>query len=218
MSRREDTAHSAPRDSYRRSLPLRLVVGVLVLSLACATVACDSRNEPPASWEEVNLDEQPPLLEKRNGHPALAELEEFYLGQSRDAAKNALDSLCEETVRRDSGSLGGDAYFLGCRIEDHPVLEFVRIGFWPKLDERVATLEIKRNPVPPAAVYGRFQQVFQQGFDESPDDMTLLQQAIQIETPNYRFFADWDEGLDGPTHLVVGFAPDIPLERVEGGG
>lgn len=214
MSRGECTAHPAPRDRRRRSLPLRLAVAVLMSSLAFAAVACDSHNEPPASWKEVDLDQQPQLLEKRNGHPALAELEEFYLGQSRDSAKNALDSFCEETVRRDSGSLGGDAYFLGCRIEDHPVLEFVRIGFWPKLDERVATLEIKRSSVPPAAVYGRFQQVF----DESADDSTLLQQAIQIETPNYRFFADWDEGLDGPTHLVVGFAPDIPPERVEGGG
>jgi len=194
-----------PRTTVR---PSRATIAALAILLAFASTACRSDTTPPEQWEEVDMAEQPALFEMRNGHPALADLDKLHLGQPRDAAVEALGAYCEHPVRRDSGLFGGDAYFLGCRLEDGETLRYVRVGFWPKIDDRVATLEVKRPTVPPAAVRRAFLDVF----EESPDQKLQLRR-IQMTSDRYRMFADWDhDGLEGPVHLVVGFAPDVSLE------
>jgi len=175
---------------------------------------CDSRNGTPQAWADVSLDGQPELFERRHGHPALANLEDLHLGQSREAARETLDPYCgDDVIERGEGPLGGDATFYGCRIDDMEAVQFVRVGFWPRLDNRVATLEVKRSSVPPAAVYRAFRRLL----ESEPDKQVLRSQIVQLEYPEYRLFADWDQGLEGPTHLTVGFDPEISMERVHSG-
>lgn len=197
-------------DPLRRAvLPLMLLL-FAVASLA-GLAGCDSRDGTPETWADVSLDAQPKLFERRHGHPALADLEDLHLGQSREAAEATIDQYCgDDVLERGEGPLGGDATFYGCRIDDQETVQFVRVGFWPRLDNRVATLEVKRSSVPPAAVYRSFRKLL----DQKPDKELLRANIVQLEYPNYRLFADWDQGLDGPTHLTVGFDPDIAPERV----
>lgn len=105
--------------------------------------------------------------------------------------------------------MGSDAYFLGCRLEGHETIESLRVGFWPDIGERVATLEYKRKTVPPPAVRQRYLAVV----DEKDLEETLEPRSIRIKSARYRLFADWDEGEDGPAHIVVGFSPHLPASK-----
>ena len=187
-----------------------LVVSLLLL-VAMGTAGCKSDSKPPEAWPEVTEGDQPTLFEHRAGHPAIAEIDGLYLGQEHDAALRALADYCKHPVKRGAGMFGGDAYFVGCRLEDRAPLQYIRLGFWPRIDERVATLEIKRDSVPPPVVRKQFLALL----DGKPNE-TLSHRIIQMTAGRYRFFADWDEGLDGPTHLIIGFSPNISLEAAAG--
>jgi len=201
---------------YRRSpRAIRSPVATVLSALAVAllgplTGGCESDGTRPEAWTDVSLDDQPNLFERRRGHPALTDLRDLYLGQSRDSALETIRRYCgDDVIERGEGMFGGEATFLGCRVERDGPVQFVRVGFWPRLDERVATLEVKRTSVPPAAVYDSFRRLI----DEEPDNRVLRPQIVQLEYPEYRLFADWDQGLDGPTHLTVGFDPKIAPDR-----
>lgn len=182
----------------------------ILLGLCCLLVtSCRDDSTPPDSWEDIELASEPQLFEIRQGHPALAELEGLHLGQKNEPARSALREYCEHPVRRDSRQMGSDAYFLGCRLEDHETIESLRVGFWPDIGERVATLEYKRRAVPPPTVRQRYLAVV----DESNVEETLEPRSVRIASAQYRLFADWDEGSDGPTHIVVGFSPHLPASK-----
>lgn len=191
---------------------LRPLLGLaLVVAAAGLAAGCDAQTGIPKSWGDVSAAEAPTIFERRQGHPALADLEGFYLGQRRSEARDDLERYCRgEMLRRNSEDRSGEAYFLGCRVDDTPELSFVRVGFWPRLDDRVATLEVKRPTVSPAGVYGALHAFMR----EEPKQKVLNSRVIQVVYPDYRFLADWDQGLDGPTHLTVGFDPQIDPKRV----
>lgn len=191
---------------------LRRFVSALLVAVAVGLVAgCDDPGGPPDSWADVSLEDQPRLFESRRGHPALSDIDDLYLGQSREGGLETIDRYCgDDVIERGEGLLGGDASFRGCRVDEEGTVKFVRAGFWPRLDDRVSTLEVKRSSVPPAAVYESIRRLM----DDDPKKKVLRDQIVQLEYRDYRFFADWDEGLDGPTHLTVGFDPEIPVERV----
>ncbi len=197
----------------RRTPPVVSGLIALVVAATLLVLGCRDEGTPPEIWEEVELESQPKLFERRRGHPALAELQGLYLGQDADDARRTLREYCEHPVRRDTTQTGSEAYFLGCRLSDTEPLESIRIGFWPKIGDRVATLESKRQTVPPEAVRRRYLEVVG---DEEVDE-TLHPRSIQITSARYRLFADWDEGPEGPTHLVVGFSPHIPTEKTRPG-
>lgn len=185
--------------------PARPLAAILLLGLALLALAAGCKSDqPPDAWKTVSLEDHPPVFEMRQGHPALARLEGLHLTQSHDAAVAALKKhYCPHPVRKD-GRMGDDAYFLGCRLQDHPTLQFIRVGFWPSIDDRVATLEFKRKSLPPAVVHRRFQAL-----NLEPTNQHYQQRLIQIATKDYRLLADWDEGLEGPAHIIVGLAPDF---------
>lgn len=125
-----------------------------------------------------------------------------------------LKSTCPNTVRRDSNSLSAEAFFVGCRLaasEDSP-LHSLRVGFWPRIDTKSATLEVKRDHVDPGVVWHRFRQAVD---DDQIRRKRWTGNILMVWTPTYRLFADWDEGDDGPTHITVGFAPEVGLSAVE---
>lgn len=180
-------------------------IPLVALLVTLAAVGCRNDETPPETWKTVDMAAQPTLFEMRDGHPALADLDGLFLGQPKKKALEALHAYCKHPVRRDAGMMGGEAYFLGCRLETHETLNYVRVGFWPKIDERVATLEIKRTPVPPHAVRRAYLDIL----EESPKE-TYNPRRLQIVSNSYRLFADWDaEGREGPVHVMVGFAPDV---------
>jgi hypothetical protein len=197
---------------------LRWLLLLVALGLVTGSTACDAdKREIPDAWSSISLDEAPQIIELRRHHPAPADLPaSLHLGQSHDAAMQVIKSNCPNTVRLDSKMPGADAYFVGCQLPapgtrgddiDLPEsLKSLRVGFWPRIDRRVATLEVKRTHADPAVVWRRFRQAL-------PDDADIIQarwtgQILSAATESYRLHADWDEGSDGPTHLVIGFDPD----------
>jgi len=184
----------------------------ILLALSCVLASsCRDDGTPPDDWEEVELANAPRLFETRRGHPALVELEGLHLGQEPEPARKALRAYCEHPVRRDSRQMGSEAYFLGCRLEDRETIESLRVGFWPDIGERVATLEYKRKAVTPPAVRQRYLAVVDE--DEKDVEETLEPRSIRITSARYRLFADWDEGKEGPAHIVIGFSPHLPASK-----
>ncbi|MFB6263188.1 MAG: hypothetical protein ABEL76_06110 [Bradymonadaceae bacterium] len=171
---------------------------------------CDrNSNDLPVSWDPSPTGEFPTVLERRGKHPTPADLPNLALGQSKERALEHLKTYCSDPVRREGGLWDGKAYFLGCRVEGEGDLDFVRVGFWPRLNDRVATLEVKRSSIPPVIVWRNIRNVL-----PNRTDTALLHRLIRIETKRYRLMADWDRGHDGPVHITVGFAPDISPDRI----
>jgi hypothetical protein len=182
----------------------------LLVAAIGLVAGCQDESTPPKDWSSVDQAQQPTLFEARNGHPALRDLEGLHLGQSHDEAMDALHTYCKNPVRREKGYFGGGAYFVGCRITEHDRLHYVRLGFWPRIDDRLATLEIKRATVPPMAVRHQALALF----EGQQTEQTYQSRMLQVIGDTYRVYADWDEGLDGSTHIIVGFDPDIDPARV----
>jgi hypothetical protein len=197
-------------DTIRRALDLRLRSLLVLLTATFVLVGCESK-PPEAIWKEKwgddAADEGPRVVERRRGRPAFAELEGLYLGQSPDEAKARLREYCGgDVVRRESGRDDDEAYFLGCELESDGPFRFLRIGFWPKLEGRVAVIEVKRPSTTPPAM--------QRQFTDFVESSTIEREAIRshlvaYDTSQYRLYADWDEGFDSPAHLVIGFVPEI---------
>ncbi len=173
-------------------------------------MGCESK--PPEQrwaerWDDREIAEHPQIIERRDGRPAFVEIEELYLGQSKAEAKQALRSYCgDDLVRRGSGHSDDQAYFVGCRLEDDSPLRFVRVGFWPKLDDAVAVIEIKRESLIPSAMLDQFERLVDDGDIER---QAIKDHLVAFDTSRHRLYADWDEGFDDPAHLVVGFVPKV---------
>jgi predicted small lipoprotein YifL len=189
--------------SHTLNAPLTHPFMVLVLAaLLTALAGCKSEG-PPDAWEDVDPEAQPTLFEMRASHPALADLKGLYLTQPKEEAVAHLkETYCKDPVRRES-QYGDDAYFLGCRLKDDATLAFMRIGIWPRIGNRVATLEIQRKDTKPATVYHQFRELV-----GKPTQERLEPRMIEFITDTHRMFADWDSGLDKPAHIAVGLDPD----------
>jgi len=172
-----------------------------LFGIAPLTNGCDSDDRTiPEAWSSLSLEQAPTLFEQRDGHPAPADLPgELHLGQAHDAAMEILKSTCPNTVRRDSNSLSAEAFFVGCRLAESEAgpLHSLRIGFWPRIDKKSATLEAKRDHVDPGIVWRRFRQVVD---EDQIRRKRWTGNILMVWTPRYRLFADWDEGDDGPHH------------------
>lgn len=179
---------------------------LLLLFAACTLTGlwagCDE-DARPAAWDRWgDTGTAPELLERRHGRPALTDLDGLYLGQPAEEGRTNLESYCDDPVRREQE--GSGAYFLGCPADQVDGVEMIRVGFWPRIDERVATLEVKRTFVAPPAVWSALQP-----FVDSATETNRTAQTITALDDNWRFFADWDQGYDGPVHLTVGLDPDV---------
>ena len=194
------------RVTHRPPRHISLLLCAWIAGLTLILSGCDSKG-PPDSWEEVDQTGEPRLFERRQSHPALADLDGFYLTQPEgEAIEHLKETYCKHPVRRES-QYGDDAYFLGCRLTDNSTLAFIRIGIWPKIGNRVATLEVQRKSTRPAAVYGQARSLL-----GAPTHQRLEPRMIEFVTDDYRLFADWDSGLDAPAHIVVGLDPEWSAE------
>lgn len=193
--------HSPHSHRSRRSL----CALATLLVLGVALVACEPESPPPSEKEAKQiLEGQPELFIERDKHWTLEGLDGIELGQPRDEALEALSEICPQTMEYRAGNLGDNAWFRGCEFErPHDGVVSVRVGFWPKLDDRVSTLEIKRLNASAPVVSERFRQLV--GEVESE---VVRSAFVQMRGKKYQMMADWDEGKNGPAHIAAGFNPD----------
>jgi hypothetical protein len=186
------------------SRPSRLLVVALALALSFA-MGCDSASDTPSEAEARQiLEGQPSIFVEKDDHYSLEGLDGIELGDTKDQALEKLEDICPQTMEYRVGKLGGNAWFRGCEF-DKPQdgVVSVRVGFWPKLDDRVATLEVKREGLSAPVVSERFRQ-----FVGGVESETVRSGFVQMRAKKYQMMADWDEGKDGPAHIATGFNPD----------
>jgi hypothetical protein len=194
---------SSPRIRRPRTA---LFVLVVAATASIGLLACKSEDKQPPSAEEVRqiLEDQPAVFVETGAHYTLEGMEGIVLGQPKDDALAALEELCPRTFEYRAGKLGADAWFRGCEF-DRPKNGVVsmRVGFWPKLDDRVATLEIKREGVSAPVASERFRQLV-----GGVNSEIVRSGYVQMRAEKYQMMADWDEGKEGPAHIATGFNPD----------
>ncbi len=167
--------------------------------------ACDRKLPPPSAEErEAILQDAPEIIVTDDERISLAGIESLYLGQPADEALEALDELCPKTMDYQTGEMGKSASFRGC-VFSEPKGEVlsVRVGFWPKIDDRLATLEVKRSDIELDAVRERFR-------DFVDDDLSvdlLRSGLLEMRSTKYQLMADTDDGPQGPTHITMGYSP-----------
>jgi hypothetical protein len=176
------------------------------LLLAAALLpACDRTVEPPSAEErETILKDAPEIFTTHGDNATFQGVESIYLGQPKDEALAALAEFCPKTMEYRGGRLSEEAWFRGCvfRKPEGPIVS-VRVGFWPRLDDQVSTLEVKRTDIGLDATRERFR--------EFADELTLdvpRPGMIEMRAQKYQMLADIDEGAEGPTHITFGYSRD----------
>ncbi|MGM0556842.1 MAG: hypothetical protein ACQEVA_10735 [Myxococcota bacterium] len=179
----------------------------MILGLA----ACKSeQKEPSADEARQILEGQPEIFVERGSHYSLQGMDGIVLGQPKDQALAALEELCPRTMEYRVGKFGGNAWFRGCEFNrPRDGIVSIRVGFWPKLDDRVATLEIKREGLSAPVVSERFRQLV-----GDVDSEIVRSGFVQMRAETYQMMADWDEGKQGPAHIATGFNPEN-LDKIE---
>ncbi|QDG50016.1 hypothetical protein FIV42_04445 [Persicimonas caeni] len=180
---------------------MKLIWPAVLLTTILLT-ACDNRVEPPSAEErQAILKDAPEVFATRDDHATLKGIETLYLGQPKDDALDALAEFCPKTMEYKGGDFAQNAWFRGCVFrEPRGALISVRVGFWPKLDDQVATLEVKRTDVKLEAVRERFRDFV----DEVTFDVPRAG-ILEMRSEKYQIHADIDEGADGPTHITMGY-------------
>lgn len=176
-----------------------------VLLSAITLTACDNKLPPPSAEErQAILNDAPEVFATHDDHITLSGIETLYLGQSKGEALEALAAFCPKTMEYRGGEFAENAWFRGCVFREPigPIVS-LRVGFWPKLGDQVATLEIKRNDVKLDAVRERFRDFA----DEVTFDVPRAG-ILEMRSKKYQIHADIDEGADGPTHITLGFTQD----------
>lgn len=178
---------------------------VALLWTAGALAGCHARDQAPGPAERAEILKGAPELfaaPTTERGPAFADVDALYLGQSQEDALAHLEKLCPNPMDYRSGELGEGAWFRGCVLRE-PIAGVlsVRVGFWPKLGNRVSTLDIKRDDITLAQAREHFR--------------TLLGDTLEAEHPHpglvemfgaqYQMMADIDEGPEGPTHIAFGY-------------
>ena len=179
----------------------------LVFLLCSATfIGCQQRPEPPTQQEIDAIPADAPVLFVGAPRVSLEGLDGIWLGQSQQEAEAVMSKMCKRFVELKEPH----AVFKGCHLPDHKFIYSFRVGFSPKIENRVFTLETKRRPVDQALVRKRFWQAF-------PTLKTdyVRQGLLKAETGTYNMFADWEDGMDGPAHILVGLS-DAEVARLAG--
>lgn len=167
--------------------------------------ACDRKLPPPSEEErEAILQDAPEIIVTEDDRISLAGIDSLYLGQPNDEALAALAELCPKTMDYNTGEIGESASFRGCVFsEPKGEVRSVRVGFWPKIDDRLATLEVKRADIELEAVRERFRDFVD---DELTVDL-LRSGLLEMRSTKYQLMADTDDGPQGPTHITMGYSP-----------
>lgn len=179
--------------------------GLIFLIIAISTVACKPRDvaRTPEEHAEI-LKDAPQLFVPEDGErgPSLAGIGDIYLGQEKEAALAELAKLCPKTMEFRAGKAGENAWFRGCVLRE-PLdgIVSVRVGFWPRLDDRVSTLDIKRDNITLSQARERFRELVPELKGEYPHPG-----VIEMRAEKYQMLADIDDGVDGPTHIAMGYA------------
>lgn len=169
--------------------------------------ACDSPPPQGPSAERIaELTRDAPQLFTTEP-PQLEGLEQLYLGMPKEQAIEVMSTMCTRLIELDGGRFRGGTYFRGCHTPKHPFLFSFRVGFHPKLNDAIFTLEVKRKPVEHDLVIARiWQQV--QGIHTQ----LIRRGIVRVEAEKYNILADWDDGREAPTHLLIGFS-EAEIER-----
>ena len=178
---------------------------LVILFVASATLtACQKKLAPPLSDADIQrlTEGEPQIFVEKNGTLTLEGIEDLYLGQSKEDAMKVLTDYCGTLEVFDGGWRHNQAVFKGCIIDDGPQTKTLRAGFWPHNGDRLSTLEIKDRPLNLAVVRARFSEFA----DELTEDLPR-RGILMMATPDYRLFANWDEGQHGHAHLIIGFQP-----------
>ncbi len=181
------------------------LIGALAVFLLFAAACEHHRKVPPlteAELEELTVD-QPRLFVETGGTLTLEGMEELYLGQPYEEAMEALGGYCGDRINVfEGGWRHSDAVFKGCLVDEGSTTITLRAGFWPFNDNRVSTLEIRSQRVSLPVVRARFSQISNELTMDLP-----RRGLLQMANSRYRLVANWDEGLDQPAHITIGYHP-----------
>jgi len=182
---------------------------LLFLSCLLALAACDKSPTPELTKKQVTslVDGAPKVFVDDGDRVTLEGLEDFHLGQSEKDAMQAIKKRCRHPVVLQGGWMRGYTFFKGCPTPDDPVVQSFRIGFHPDIDNRVFTVELERRNVTPDVLRARFYDRF-----GTPTEELVRPGIVEDSTARLHVFADWDDGLKGPTHVIVGYRPEIVEE------
>lgn len=179
------------------------------LGLAVLLCACQAPPPPPTAAEIAALPKDAPAVFVAPPRASLEGLDGLYLGQPQADALKIMETMCSRFVELEGGWKRANTSFKGCHLAGHPTLYTFRVGFNPAIQNRVFTLEVKRRSLQQDLVRKRFWQ----HFNDIQSDFYRVG-MLKGETPAYNMFADWEEGLDGPTHLLLGLT-DAEVERLK---
>lgn len=183
----------------------RISAVLLLAAIASMAVACERhRLAPPLTDQEIATftEGQPQIFIHQKGSLTLEGIEQFYLGQSYEDAMEELNQLCEVIQVFEGGWRHKHARFKGCDIYEEDRIWTARIGFWPFNDDRVSTLEIQSQVIPMRVVRARFSEIA----DELTEDLPR-RGILMMASTRYKLMANWDDGLDEPVHLIIGYHP-----------
>lgn len=176
--------------------------------LALFVTACQSPPPPPTAADIAAIPADAPDIFVRGDRVGFVGIEDLYLGQSEADALEAMGKMCKRLVDLKGGWQRANTTFKGCHLTDHALLYTFRVGFNPKIGNRVFTLEVKRRQLDENLVRLRFWERF-----DGVTKELARRGLLQAETPKYNFFADWEDGMDGPAHLLVGLS-DAEVDRL----
>lgn len=138
-------------------------------------------------------------------------LEGLYLGQPKEEALEVMKGMCKRLIELDGGRFRGGTYFRGCHTPSHPQNFSFRVGFNPRIGDAVFTLEVKRKTLSQSGVRARAWERI-----EGIDKELFRRGIVRIEAKKYNFLANWDDGKNGPTHIILGYS-EPELERISAG-
>ncbi len=186
----------------------RIIVTALIMSLLVSALlvsACKrDRRAPELTAEEIRelTEGQPDIFIEREGTLTLEGIEELYLGQTKGEAMEVLNDYCEALQVFEGGWRHSNAVFKGCIIGSGDDIKTIRAGFWPFNNDRLSTLEIQSRSIPQPVVRARFTEIADVLQEDLPRRGILM-----MASSRYRLLANWDDGLDEPVHLTIGFHP-----------
>ncbi len=183
---------------------MKYLSATFALVIIAATLGCREKTPPLTDAEiaEITKDGASVIVERDEGL-TLEGLEGVYLGQSMGDAVEWMEKHCKRFVSLEGGIRREGSRFRGCDTPDHEFLYSFRVGFTERADNRVFTLELKRRNLEPKLVRARFHQ------HVSKMNREVVRPAIiRVEGARYNMYADWDEGADGPTHILIGLTDE----------
>ncbi len=182
------------------------IATILLLLLVGGCDGCEKHHKaPPMDADEMAsiTDGAPQIFIERQGTLTLEGIDELYLGQSKEEALEVLDTYCDRIMTFEGGWRHKDAVFKGCNIIDNDgQVSTLRAGFWPFADNRLSTLELQDRTLSPRLVRARFTQIADTLEQDLPRRGILM-----MSSSRYRLIASWDDGVDEPVRLTIGFHP-----------